>query len=336
MRKTNFSLAGFAAILSATVLIPLFIFQIYADITGAKILSRVISLIGLVLYVYVFVRLKDLLHNHEQHEADGLIDLGIGVNVVGTILTLFISESSGFGTFLGVLFFIGIGILYVLIGIKILNTSSELHGLKKALGITTIITGVCFASILFAVFAIIAAMAMNVMLGIVFFKEEANPSPSQRVEPHLGHIDTTSSETLKISAIEDWATTGRRHRAQSSTTIFISIFAAIVIAGLVIWFAQVLYAKREMEKIQQQTAIKLQQIQAQALAQQARIRAEQQQRIEAERQWKREHPTIVGYTKTWIPGRPLSECKQPGQAMDNATVACINGHYENLPIYSSQ
>ncbi len=336
MRKTNFSLAGFAAILSAAVLVPLFIFQLYADITGAKLLSRVVNFASVILYVYVFLSLKDLLHNHEQHEADGLVDLSIGINIVGTLLTQFIPQASGFGAFLGVMFFIGMGILYILIGIKILNVRSELHGLAKAIGIVTIITGACMASILLMPVAMVSAIAMDVMLGIAFFKEGSNPRTRHRIDPHFGTTKTTNTGAAEASGEEDWSTIGRIHRTQSSTTIFVSILAVLVIGGLAVWFARVSYAKREIANLQQEAAIQLQQIQAQALAQQARMQAEQRRRIETERRWKREHPTIVGYQKIWIPGKPLSECKKPGQAMDNATIACLNERHENIPIYSQQ
>jgi hypothetical protein len=323
--KHNFSLAGFAAILSAAVLVPLFIFQIYADITGAGVLSKIITLISVALYTYVFLSLKALLHNHEQYDADTVIGLSIGVNIVGSILQVVLPQS-GAGTLIAMLFLIGIGILYILLGIKILNTRSNLHGLKNALGITTIVTGVGLASVLLMMVAMVSAMAMDVMLGILFFKEGSTSETRARIDPSFRPGEG------------DWSDVGRRKRVQSSTTIFLSVFGSLVIGGLIIWFARVAYAQWAMKSLQQQTLANIQQIQANALAQQRRIQREQRERIEAERRWKQEHPTMrfAGYQKVWVPGKPLDQCKRPGQTMDNATVACINGYYENRPVYTKE
>lgn len=332
--RNNFNLAGFAAILSAAVLVPLIIFQIYADITGAWFLGKVITLISVALYVYVFLSLKALLHNNEQYDADTVIDLNIGINIIGSILSVILPQS-GLGALIGTLFLIGLGILYILLGIKILNTHSDLHGLKKVLGITTIVTGVCLASILLMIVAMFSAIAMNVMLGIIFLKADSPSTTSHRVEPSFERKEPENSSASNVTSFDDWTEVGRRNRTQASTTTFISILAFLVIGGLILWFARVAYAQWVMKRFQQQAIANIQQIQANAQAQQARIQQEQRQKAEADRQWKLDHPTmrLTGYEKVWVPGKPLAECKRPGQTMDNATVACINGRYENRPVY---
>jgi hypothetical protein len=135
---------------------------------------------------------------------------------------------------------------------------------------------------------------------------------------------------------DDWGWWRSPKKSSNSPfQIFIVTLTAIVIGSVVLWFVRVAYVQWVLNRFQQQVMASVQNYQQNALAQQAHVQQEQRQRMEAARQWKQDHPTmrLAGYEKVWVPGKPLEQCKKPGQVFDNATVACINGYYENHPVY---
>lgn len=43
---------------------------------------------------------------------------------------------------------------------------------------------------------------------------------------------------------------------------------------------------------------------------------------------------VIGYTKEWVPGRPLQECLGPDKEMNDAVKRCRFGYVRKVPVYA--
>jgi hypothetical protein len=71
MAKADLQLAGWAAVINAALTIPLIIFQLMTDLAGYTFLSKAIRIVTVVLFIFVFLRLKSLLLDKSFESVDG-------------------------------------------------------------------------------------------------------------------------------------------------------------------------------------------------------------------------------------------------------------------------
>ncbi|MDB5809171.1 MAG: hypothetical protein JWN94_1293 [Betaproteobacteria bacterium] len=173
MTKSALQAAGWIAAASAALTVPLFVFQLAVARTGATLLSISVQLANVLLFMYVLAKLRALLLQKQFTRVNSYITAIIGVTLCVQLMALFATELP----FLAVPILVGfvlIGVLYLVTGIKLLDFASSLPGLKLV-SYAAIVTGVCSASVVFALMVLPASMVMNIGLAILFFREAQGP-----------------------------------------------------------------------------------------------------------------------------------------------------------------
>lgn len=183
--KEQFNLAGWLSITNAAVTIPIVIMSVFLAAvggTGGKVIQATLTLISLGLFVYIFSSLRKLLNYRFQfHDVDTYISVLIWVNVVLSILSILSLSSSEIEkavSVLSVVALIPFGIVFIVFAIRILRLSDNLFGLLKPFSYTSIASGLCFATIVLIPLGLIASVAADIILGIIFFRATERSSPN--------------------------------------------------------------------------------------------------------------------------------------------------------------
>ena len=191
MNKSDWRLAGWAAVINAVLTIPLFIFQLVTDLVGYSFLSKMIQITTVLLFIFVFFRLKRLLLELAFDRVDGYLSAIIAINAFLGVATVFAPKDHTFLTLLLVAGIVVLGVLYVIVGIKLLNLPAEVPG-SKLFSYSVMATGVCAASILLIPLALVASIVMYIALAIVFFSDVGESKPllaavagNDRIEPRF-------------------------------------------------------------------------------------------------------------------------------------------------------
>lgn len=177
--EKRLSLAGWLSVISAATAIPLAILAIGADMKAAeglhlKLWNTLLGVANLVLYVYVWLTFKRLL-NLKAHftNADAFIDFSIWTSIAITVLDLLILLFATAENALAVaeiVFVIPFGIVTIVLGGKLQKCSDDLFGYRKPLAVVMIVAGVTMATVILIPIALLAGMAMDILLAVIFFR----------------------------------------------------------------------------------------------------------------------------------------------------------------------
>ena len=174
--RERLELAGWLSMVSAIITIPLAVFQLVTAAGQFRLISTVLSLLGVALFVYLFALLRELLNREfDFHETDRPISLLIFGNVGLFILGLLDDvgpKNDLWDTVTGIVAgvaAVALGILFILFSIRLLRLGRSLFGYLKPFCYTNIGVGVCLASIILFPLSIVASMVADVVLGLIFF-----------------------------------------------------------------------------------------------------------------------------------------------------------------------
>lgn len=191
MNKSDWRRAGWAAVVNAVLTIPLFIFQLVTDLRGYSFLSKMIQITTVLLFIFVFFRLKRLLLELAFDRVDGYLSAIIAINAFLGVATVFAPKDHTFLTLLLVAGIVVLGVLYVVVGIKLLNLPAGVPG-SKLFSYSVMATGICAASILLIPLALVASIVMYIALAIMFFSDVGELKPlfatvagNDRIEPRF-------------------------------------------------------------------------------------------------------------------------------------------------------
>jgi len=145
---------------------------------GLKQVYLLLMLVTLVLCIFVLSSLKKLLNTRFSfRDTDIFIDILILLNIASTVIsvfsTLFPALKSEEAVVSGVLFLamgITYGIVYVVFAIKLLRLQETMYGMLKPFAYTTMVEGICYASIVLVPIALIASIVSCVILGNIFMR----------------------------------------------------------------------------------------------------------------------------------------------------------------------
>ena len=182
IKEGELDLAGWLSIANAIIAIPSVVMSILLESiegTGARVIQGILILLSLGLFIYVLSSLRKLLNSRFQfHDVDIYISLLIWGNVVLEILNLssLASRRLEFAVdILSMAAFIFFGILGIMFATRLLRLSGNLFGLLKPFSYTSIVSAVCFVTVLLAPLGIIAGAVADVILGIIFFRAADQP-----------------------------------------------------------------------------------------------------------------------------------------------------------------
>ena len=189
MQERNLDLAGWLSIANAIIAIPsvaLSLFPGPMEGPEGKALPLRFLLVGLGLFLYVITTLKGLLNSRFQfHGVDIYISLLVWGNITLAILDLFSLWSRKVEFLVGILSifaFVPFGIIAIMFAARLLRLPGDLYGLLKPFSYISIVSGVCYATVILAPLGIIAGAVTDVILGVIFFRAADQPAPPGKIE----------------------------------------------------------------------------------------------------------------------------------------------------------
>jgi hypothetical protein len=146
------------------------------DLRGYSFLSKMIQIATVLLFIFVFFRLKRLLLELAFDRVDGYLSAIIAINAFLGVATVFAPKDHAFLTLLLMAGIVVLGVLYVVVGIKLLNLPAGVPG-SKLFSYSVMATGICAASILLIPLALVASIVMYIALAIMFFSDVGESKP---------------------------------------------------------------------------------------------------------------------------------------------------------------
>ncbi len=175
--------AAYVTIIYVVITIPILlltVFLAFAEVTGSisgfasRFISAMTTVIGVVLYVYVLSSLRSLLEERFSFNAvSALIAAIISLNIALAVLMVLAVPFAAIETPVGIislLALVALGIIYIVIGAKLLALNNTLYGMLKPFSYTFITAGACYATIIFTPVGILVGMANMIILAIIFFR----------------------------------------------------------------------------------------------------------------------------------------------------------------------
>ncbi len=178
----SYALAGWLAIISAVLIVPEIGLAFLAGFisSGFEILVLPIHIANTVIGIYILYMFRKLLNRQfDFHATDVLITILILVNVVFSLIGLVSitidtiglgSEAESNLSLITMALFVPFSLLTIAFGVMLLKLKDDLFGLLQPYAYTTIVSGVCGATILLAPIGLLAAVVALVMLGMVFLR----------------------------------------------------------------------------------------------------------------------------------------------------------------------
>jgi hypothetical protein len=191
MTKEKLHLAGWISITNAIFTVPAIAMSFYLESmegTEARLAQAVLIVASLGLFVYILSSLKQLLNLRFRFHA---VDLYISYLLWGNLsLSLFLflalanKEFEWAVSILSIMAYVFFGILSILFAKRLLRLPYSLYGLLKPYCYITIVSGVCFATILLIPLGILTGAITDFILGIIFFRAaDQAPSPEDIQAP---------------------------------------------------------------------------------------------------------------------------------------------------------
>jgi len=187
MERDNYSMAGWAALGSVALFVPVIGLLVYGDIqqygvtndggSGQNLLPLVVllDLASKVLTIYAYLKFRELLNSrYDFHAVDRLIPILIAVGVITGVLAYATRafEASVASMVMGVTTGLIMGVLGVVYARRLLSMSGNLNGYLKPLAYTCLAASICFLLVVFAPVGLILFRAADIILALVFFKGE--------------------------------------------------------------------------------------------------------------------------------------------------------------------
>jgi hypothetical protein len=179
--RANFTIAGWASVLSALALIPIVVVTVvitfFPENRLLQILNNVLSLVTAALGIYVLVALRRLLHLHEVHAADFVVALLIGGIVAGGAVELggALVGQAETAAVVQLIVAMAMGVISAVLGVKMLPAMTVLPGPVKLFAYLTIVSGVSIATVVLIPVGIVASIAGDIALALMFFRASESP-----------------------------------------------------------------------------------------------------------------------------------------------------------------
>lgn len=179
----NMKLAGWLAVSSVILTIPALALSIFsgfmAGTSGSTsvvltVAEMAVSGVNLLITVAVLLCFKNLLNSYLNiTSVDFTIKLLVAANVVLVSLSIAAMPFAPLDFIVGVaslVLLVPYGIIHTVFGVKVLRVDDELYGLRTPFAILTIITGICFATVVLLLIGVVTSMIWGVLMAIIFFR----------------------------------------------------------------------------------------------------------------------------------------------------------------------
>jgi len=171
MQHEYMKTAGWVCIVSAVTTFPIVIMQTFALSGESYSAQAILSFISLGLFIYIFHSLRRLLNEEfDFHLVDTHIVGLIWINVAVTVISTVVSNSDVAFAIFVLIALVVLGIVMIAFAITLMKLQDQLAGLVKPFCYLTIAQGVCMASITLIPLSLLASIAADVVLALVFFR----------------------------------------------------------------------------------------------------------------------------------------------------------------------
>ena len=178
---SHLRLAGWLAIVSAIITLPVFMLSIVAYIPDWADQSRLLGFVNTLLYIvhagmyaYILLTFRDYLRLHSRFTQVGmLINIIVAVNVVSAVLQVLafiFSDFTAVSSTLSFLLLFPFGIVTIVLGLRLFRLKDALFGLRNPLCYLLIFTGVAITSVILLIPGILLGLVLDVLLGIVLIR----------------------------------------------------------------------------------------------------------------------------------------------------------------------
>ncbi|UCF38877.1 MAG: hypothetical protein JSU96_08575 [Acidobacteriota bacterium] len=187
MEQGKYTLAGWAAIISALTLLVATAISIYHDVIYTPALSEgsgdfrlilvalAIDVVSTLLGIYAILKFRQLLgERYDFHAVDNLIIILIFAGLVISGIAYagrLVSQNLPF-VFILAFAGIGVGIIGIIFALRLLKVPGSLNGYLKPLAYTQLIGSICFTLVFLAPVGMILMMVFNVLLGAIFLSSD--------------------------------------------------------------------------------------------------------------------------------------------------------------------
>jgi hypothetical protein len=158
---------------------------------GTAMAQALLTLVSLGLFLYILSTLRLLLNvRFRFHEVDVFISYLMWGNLslsLFHLLTLITREFEWAVGVLSVIAYIFFGILSILFATRLLKLPGGLYGLLKPFSYLSLLSGICFVSVMLLPVGILVGAASDVVLGVIFFRAAEEPlSPDEIFSRPIG------------------------------------------------------------------------------------------------------------------------------------------------------
>ena len=185
MSHANFTVAGWASVLSALALIPVVTVTVamafFPDNLVLQRINDALAMVTAALGIYVLMSLRRLVHLYGFHAVDFVLALLIGGIVAGAAVELvggLVVEAEVAGG-VQLIFALVMGVISAVLGFKMLQAVPLLPGPVKPFAFLTIVSGVSIATIILIPVGIVASIAGDIALALMFFRASETPVAEQ-------------------------------------------------------------------------------------------------------------------------------------------------------------
>ena len=183
IKKEHLNLAGWVAMTNGIFTIPAVVISYFLGNNqgmGTTLAQAILIVASLGLFVYIISSLKLMLNSRFQfHDVDIFISYLIWGNLslsIFHLLSLFNKEFEWAVTILSFLAYIFFGILSIMFATRLSKLAGNLYGLMKPFCNLSLLSGVCFISIMLLPVGILLGAVSDVILGLIFFRAAEQPA----------------------------------------------------------------------------------------------------------------------------------------------------------------
>ncbi|MGL1934399.1 MAG: hypothetical protein OCD01_05245 [Fibrobacterales bacterium] len=179
MNNSNLRLTGWIAIVTAFLTIPTFGLALVSGILGGSnpLFSYVnvgVSFLYTACSIVLLFRVKELLNkNFFVKELNTPINILIGCSFISIFMLYidFLSAELKESLMMYMIIFMMVnGAVICVLGAKVLKIPDALFGLKKSIGVLSIITGITMFTVILLPVSLLTDLATSVLFAILFFK----------------------------------------------------------------------------------------------------------------------------------------------------------------------
>ena len=181
--KDRLVMAGWAAIANAALsMIPLILLYLFGAEAGGvmgKLANEGLTLLSAILTIFLLKTLKQLLNTRFQfRNADDYISVLIWGNIVTSAFSLLFLELGEMGeteSIVNAFAFIFFGVVSIVFATRLRRLNDSLFGLLKPFCNTTLVMGVCLATIILIPLGVVLGAVSDIILGTIFFRASSSP-----------------------------------------------------------------------------------------------------------------------------------------------------------------